>query len=848
MASVRSRIAQAAGLHRQAAAIAAAAERALAGHSPDHRHDAVQRELAERLRALAAELAPGWLGVPLKPAAASHPLGASDAPVYVRIGTAHPLDDAVFPVVVPLLRRGHLAIDADSRDPRVAGALRALLLRLLAAAPAGRLLVRVVDAATQGALFASFAPLADAGLMPPPVTDRAGLRAVLAEAEQWVRAGGSARSASPRSRTGGRLLLVVIASLPELTDGDDLARLATLAEAGPPAGLHLVVAGWPPPPLTAETTQGRLPLATQIGVRNPYAVVAGPPEASFGGGSPVLGAPIFLDDDPPGELVERVCRELAGQAAVADGLRLADVLPEGPPWTESSTNGLATVVGLASDTPITLRFNEVTPHWIVSGRAGSGKSAFLLDVLCGLSTRYGPDQLALYLLDPTTGRAFAPLLPAVSAPPGGEPDASTWLPQVRAAGVEVDPAYALAVLQELTAELERREAGRGELPRIVCVLDELPALLAGGEQLAEMVGALARRGGRYGVHLLLAGRAIGRLDALADRDSASRQFRVRVALPGGEDVLDAANDSAAGLPLGAAVVNTAGGLGGPRGATRGHETVVRFPDPYAGSAAVTALRQRLWQARPAGAAPPPVFVGSAAQRLADDPTYRAGQEALPEPTALLGRCLDAALSTASFRFDATPGRHLAILGRSEVGVDLLDAAARSLAAQHPPGQVRFLLAALAPGTHRVAEEVGAAVGQVGHSVTLVDRRRVPHRLREMTGAGIATYLVVFGGDALDVRQSALRSALREGPGYGHHLLAWWRAPRRYLDLLGPTAPEDVTGLVLLSMPAAEADLAIGQVVGQPVEWQPRPNRALLHDRRTGESTVFVPFLRPGRAP
>ena len=30
-----------------------------------------------------------------------------------------------------------------------------------------------------------------------------------------------------------------------------------------------------------------------------------------------------------------------------------------------------------------------------------------------------------------------------------------------------------------------------------------------------------------------------------------------------------------------AVVNTAGGLGGPRGATRGHERTVRFPDPHA---------------------------------------------------------------------------------------------------------------------------------------------------------------------------------------------------------------------------------------------------------------------------
>jgi hypothetical protein len=70
---------------------------------------------------------------------------------------------------------------------------------------------------------------------------------------------------------------------------------------------------------------------------------------------------------------------------------------------------------------------------------------------------------------------------------------------------------------------------------------------------------------------------------------------VRIALPGGSGVLDAANDAAAGLPLGSAVVNTAGGLGGPRGATRAHEQVVRFPDPYADPVALAGLRHRLWR-------------------------------------------------------------------------------------------------------------------------------------------------------------------------------------------------------------------------------------------------------------
>src|SRR6185295_10873035 len=96
-----------------------------------------------------------------------------------------------------------------------------------------------------------------------------------------------------------------------------------------------------------------------------------------------------------------------------------------------------------------------------------------------------------------------------------------------------------------------------------------------------------------------ASRTVLGVEALyAKRDSTFGQFPVRIALPGGGDVLQPTNDSAAGLPLGTAVVNTAGGLGGPRGATRGHERIIRFPDPHADKSLLSDLRYKL---RAAGA-------------------------------------------------------------------------------------------------------------------------------------------------------------------------------------------------------------------------------------------------------
>ncbi|MGI5212950.1 FtsK/SpoIIIE domain-containing protein [Plantactinospora sp. CA-290183] len=631
--SWRARASQAAALHRRAAATAAAAGVVLDATRPAPADQREQHELAERLRAAAGLLTPGWLGAPLDAQSEEAPLGGPGLPAFVRIGIAQPLDDARFPAVVPLLGTGHLTVDADSRDPRVAGLLRAVLLRLLAAAPAGSLLVRAVDAATAGQVFAPFGPLADAGLMPPPVTDHAGLRAVLAEVEQWVR---PPRRAATRRNRHDRTLLLVIGSLPELTEGADLLRIGALAEQGPEAGLHLIVAGWPPPPLTAETTQPPLARTTMITVRNPYAVVGDPPGGSFGSPGPYLpstglNAPVFLDEAPPPRLLDRVCRELAARFEADYHRTLDDLLPDpADGWASSAAEGLTTTVGHDGERSVTLTFDERTPHWLIGGRPGAGRSAFLVNVLYGLCARYRPDELALHLLSFADGAQFTDFAPDGPGEGGGAGFAGPWLPHVRLVGTRVDRDHALAVLRELDAELDRRAAGAGTGPedrrwhRVVCVLDEFPVLLGGDDEVAvealARLESLARRGRLYGVHLILTGRPAPALAPLrARRDSVFAQFPVRVALPGGTDVLEPTNDSAAGLPLGAAVVNTAGGLGGPRGATRGHERVVRFPDPHLDGHTLTALRHRLWAQRPASTSEPVTFSGRPVPRPGDEP-------------------------------------------------------------------------------------------------------------------------------------------------------------------------------------------------------------------------------------
>ncbi len=615
------RIEQAAALHRQAAAVVQAAAQALDDHVPLPRTDlAEQHQLALRLTQAAAKLTPGWLGAPLDKVDPGL-LGEQRRPEFVRIGAGQPLEDVEFPAVVPLLGAGHLTFSADSRDPRVAAVLRSILLRLLATAPAGTLIVRAVDA-VGGALFAPFAALADAGLMPPPVTDRAGLQGVLTEAEHWVTPGRPADQRRPAARPRRRdcTMLLLIAALPSAAAQEELARIAALAQNGPAAGLHMIVAGWPPLPLGPRPPLPALATSTQVSLRADHCLVGGLPfakTAAPAGPSPTevwlgLQVPVRLDPDPPARLTQRVCGELAERFAATGQVHLMDLLPDPDHWwAESSAEGMSTTVGLAGDTPVSLHFTDLTPHWLVGGRAGAGKTAFLTNVLYGLCTRYDPDELQLYLLDFSDVGSLRQFTPTEEDP--------SWLPHAVEVGVGHDRDNGLAVLRSLDRELARRTAVLNDagvtrfhqlrsagapIARLVCFVDEFERLLGPDDlvtaEAATIFESVTRQGRAVGMHLVMCSQK-------ARSSSLFGQFLVRVALPGGGDVLEATNDSAASLPLGLAVVNTAGGLGGPRGAIRGHEKTVRFPDPASDEQVLAALRQRLWQAREPASAPPLVY-------------------------------------------------------------------------------------------------------------------------------------------------------------------------------------------------------------------------------------------------
>jgi len=126
--------------------------------------------------------------------------------------------------------------------------------------------------------------------------------------------------------------------------------------------------------------------------------------------------------------VRRVCDTVVEQVRLVTPT-LRDLLPE-TLWGHSSADGLAVEVGEAGGNPVALRLADLTPHWLIGGRSGAGKTAFLINLLYGLAARYSPDELTLYLLDFKEGVSFTEFTPTDRDP--------SWIPQARAVGIESD--------------------------------------------------------------------------------------------------------------------------------------------------------------------------------------------------------------------------------------------------------------------------------------------------------------------------------------------------------------------------------------------------------------------------
>ncbi|MET0423845.1 MAG: FtsK/SpoIIIE domain-containing protein, partial [Actinoplanes sp.] len=393
-------------------------------------------KLTGTVRHLAAVSAVGAAGLPWRAWTPTEP-DRGDRPGLLRIGTLTLDESTALPGLVPLLDAAHLMLTGPAAT--VDGVITGLLLRALGSTRPGDIDLIVYDPEHLGGTLAPFAPLGLKFVGP------GGLTALLNElvehicrVNESVLAGEYASLADLTAAGSGIraepwrvvVLLADQATAEELTNAQR-AQLDRIVRTGVSCGVHLIVRG---------LALAEYPNLRTLAVREQTATcdLTGDLE-------------IHLDPPPPAERVAAFCRATAERLRSGPPpARLADLEPD-VMWAESSAHGLSAPIGDSTDgSLIEVSLGDDPPHALIGGPSGSGKTNLLYAWLAGLATRYGPEELALYLLDFKEGVSFARFVPGPRDP--------AWLPQVRLAGINVngDREFGLAMLRHLGEELRTR--------------------------------------------------------------------------------------------------------------------------------------------------------------------------------------------------------------------------------------------------------------------------------------------------------------------------------------------------------------------------------------------------------
>ncbi len=191
----------------------------------------------------------------------------------------------------------------------------------------------------------------------------------------------------------------------------------------------------------------------------------------------------------------------------------------------------------------------VSPHAVVIGGTGSGKSNLLHTIILNVCYKYSPEDVNLYLIDLKGGNEFKFY--------EADKVAEKQIPHIKLTGLTSDVEDGIAILSNLQNELADRQekfrkanvsdivqycqAGR-KMPRLFVIVDEIQELFETDEKLGQraidLLRELFKLGRAYGITLLWASQNIPHAPGLRDKVLSQIGNRISLKLNEPDDALD----------------------------------------------------------------------------------------------------------------------------------------------------------------------------------------------------------------------------------------------------------------------------------------------------------------------
>ncbi|HTQ49548.1 MAG TPA: FtsK/SpoIIIE domain-containing protein [Candidatus Acidoferrales bacterium] len=595
------------------------------------------------------------------------------------------------------------------------------------------------------------------------------------------------------------------------------------------------------------------------------------------------GTKLLLDPQPAPEIATRFLHQMgeSGKDSSRVEVPFAQVAPaDSEIWKEDTTDELRVPIGRSGATKLQyLAIGKATrQHGLIAGKTGSGKSTLFHVIITNLALWCSPEQVEFYLVDFKKGVEFKCY-------------ANRRLPHAKVVAIESDRAFGLSVLERVDAELRRRgdlfrkvgaqdlagykrAGGTEPMPRSLLMIDEFQEFFVEEDRVSQgaavLLDRLIRQGRAFGIHVLLGSQTLGGAYTLAR--ATIGQMVIRIALQCNEAdaylIMDQDNPAPRLLSRpGEGIYNdTAGSIEG-----NSPFQTVWLPDQER-DGYLAKIRARADKDRYPG---PLVFEGNAPADIRENLPLRLVLESPPVKPVTQARIWLGAPNSikgpTEAVFQRQSGSNLLIVGQNEERtLTALSVALVSLAAQYPPGSVRFILLDSTPPGLPQREYLQRIIQTIPHEVTPVNnscldqtlgglaeelKRRSEDEKAEVPEIfiliqGLQNFKKLrqedefgFSGDAGAAVSpaAALLNLLSEGPGRAIHVIAACDTYNNVNRFLGRKTLSEFEMRVLFQMSASDS----ASLIDNPDAATLGLHRALFYNDREGYLETFRPYAQPG---